>query len=280
MRLRWQRRAQKQLRRVRGPNFKVAASVAKRERQGLLFVDALREAMLDPALGHYDRGTAARLLALGDGNQAVQALLRLFFEQNEKDELYSTALTLERLSDRRAVGPLIHALLNDANPHRRHAAARALGWIQQPGRAAALALARCLVDPTQPQPAREEAAESLAYVGTSETVERLISVLRDSDVRIRFWAVFGLGSSCRGDARALRGLESVLADNEVPPGNWWSVGKEALALLGGMEPPFREYAARLVEETERVLSSGSATEADRRWAECYGPGDDGERGRG
>ena len=62
---------------------------------------------------------------------SFQPLLALFFEQTEKDDLYATALTLESLNDRRAVPPLIHALLEDGNPHRRHAAARALGWIRQ-----------------------------------------------------------------------------------------------------------------------------------------------------
>jgi HEAT repeat protein len=165
--------------------------------------------MLDPSRGHYDRAEIGRLLSVTGDSQAVDALLRLFFEQTEKDDLYVTALTLEGLDDRRAVQPLIQALLEDYNPHRRHAAARALGWIHRPGRTAALALARCLADPLQPQAAREEAAESLAYVGGRDTIEPLISVLHDSDVRIRFWAVFGLGSSCRGDARAVQALESI-----------------------------------------------------------------------
>ena len=226
--------------------------------------------MLDPARDHSDRAAIGRVLAVKGDNPAVQALLKLFFEQTEEDDLYATALTIESLNDRRAVSPLIRALLEDENPHRRRAAARALGWIRWPGRTAALALARCLVDTTQPQPAREEAAESLAYVGNRETIGALISVLHDPDVRVRFWAVFGLGSSCRGDARAVQALESVLNDDEVPPGNWWSVGKEALAMLGTMRPPVADYKAMLAAETQLVFSNGNATAEDRRWAEGYG----------
>lgn len=193
----------------------------------------------------------------------------LFFEQTGKDDLYATALTIESLNDRRAVPPLIRALLHDDNPHRRHAAARALGWIHHPGRATALALAQCLVDSAQPQPAREEAAESLAYAGTRESIEPLISVLHDPDVRIRFWAVFGLGRSCRGDMRAIRALESVLGDGEAPPGNWWPVGKEALAMLAAKRQPPGEYETKLSAELERVLADPNATAEDRRWAEFY-----------
>src|SRR5438045_3001393 len=171
MRLRWQRRVRKRLRRMRGHERSLPVAVANLERLGLPLVGALRAIMLDRARFHSERAASAKLLDVAGDGEAVQALLRLFFEQTEKDDLYATALTLESLDDRRAVPPLIRALLEDSNPHRRHGAARALGWIYHPGRAAALALARCLVDPAQPQPAREEAAESLAYVGTRETID-------------------------------------------------------------------------------------------------------------
>jgi len=251
---------------MRGQQHAFALSVAKLERQGLSLVEALRYILLDPARSHHERGAIGEIWSVSRDGQAVQALLKLFFEQTGKDDLYTTALTLEYLNDQRAVQPLVQALLQDDNPHRRHAAARALGWIRRPGRNAALALAGCLADPAQPQAVREEAAESLAYVGTRETIDALISVLHDPDVRIRFWAVFGLGSSCRGDSRAVRALESMLGDIEVPPGNWWSVGKEALAMLGCLSG---EYRMRLTMESRRVLSNRDATDEDRHWAESY-----------
>jgi HEAT repeat protein len=270
MRLKWQRRIRKHLRRMRGHDRILAVKVAKFERQGLPLEEALRVVMLDAAGDHFGMAAMGRVLAISGDDQAVQALLKLFFEQTEKDDLYTTALALEDLNDRGAVRPLIQALLEDGNPHRRRAAARALGWIRPPDRAAALALAQCLVDTAQPQPAREEAAESLAYVGTRETIEPLITVLRDPDVRIRFWAVFGLGGSCRGDTRAVLALESMLNDHEVPPGNWWSVGREALAMLALMRPPLMDYRAKLKAETDHVFSDSEASTEDRRWAEAYG----------
>jgi len=269
MRLRWQRRIRKRLRRIRGEQQTLAQAVSKIERQGLSLIQALFEFMVDPSRGHGDRAEIGRLLSATGDSEAVDALLRLFFEQSERDDLYAKALTLEGLDDRRTVQPLIKALLEDHNPHRRHAAARVLGWINSPGRTAALALARCLADPLQPQAAREEAAESLAYVGGRDTIDPLISVLHDSDVRIRFWAVFGLGSSCLGDARAVQALESMLDDDQIPPGDWWSVGKEAFAMLGSMHPPVADYKRRLAAETQRILASVNVTAEDRRWAEGY-----------
>lgn len=212
-----------------------------------------------------DQATPASLLADAGDREIVPALLELFFRQTEKDAIYRTALAIEGLSDRRAVAPLIKALIEDRNPHRRRAAARALGWMSRPGRAAALALGQCLADPSQPQEAREEAAESLAYVGNRETIEPLTAALRDPDVRIRFWAVFGLGGRHLGDSRVIRALESVLDDDEIPPGNWWSVGREALAMLAHN----RHYKPRIKRELEQILADPNATAEDRRWARSY-----------
>lgn len=114
---------------------------------------------------------------------------------------------------------------------------------------------------------REEAAESLAYVGNRSTIDALIGALADPDVRIRFWAVFGLGSSCRGDARAVRAMESVLDDGEMPPGNWWPVGKEALAMLANLSPAYRD---KLKAAVQKIAADPAATAEERWWAEFYG----------
>jgi HEAT repeat protein len=231
-----------------GRESMLAMTVSKLERRGHSLTESLCAVLLDPARFHHERAAAGKLLGITGDETAVQALLGLFFEQDKKDDLYTTALTLEELNDLRAIPTLIQTLLEDPNPDRRHAAARALGWIHPSSGTTALALARCLADSTQPQPVREEAAESLAYVGTRATIDALISALSDSDVRIRFWAVFGLGGSCRGDARAVQALESVLDDSETPPGNWWPVGKEALAMLANLRLISNPYRDKLKAE--------------------------------
>jgi HEAT repeat protein len=230
--------------------------------------------MLDKGAPWLIRGSAARLLAISNSSSTVGALLHQFFGQDEKDELWDTALVLETLSDRRAVGPLAGAL-NDPNPHRRHAAARALGWIPQAGNRAVEALIGALTDQRQLQPVREEAAESLAYLYSRRAIPPLISVLSDSDVRIRFWAVFALGSirsrrtSRHSDRRVVPALMSMLGDPAIPPGNWWSVAREALAMLGNLDPPEERYRRLLAEELQRVQVDPESSPADRRWAESY-----------
>ena len=208
--------------------------------------------MLDSEAGWIRRARAAGVLALDCSSGVVDALLELFFSQVDKIELYETALTLEALRDRAAVRPLI-AALDDANPHRRHAAARALGWIPQAGSAAAKALVRAISDQSQPQPVREEAAESLAYSGYAPATPALIAVLDEADVRMRCLAVFALGGieqSQRQEGRAnpavIEGLERMLSESEVPAGNWWPVGREALASLGKFD---LSYRAKLDSET-------------------------------
>ena len=266
--MRIERRIRKRLRSERKHGFD--ESVAKLERGGLSLAGALHALVVDPGRYQLERAAAGRLLSLVEDGAGVKVLLELFFEQAEKDELYTTALAIEELNDRRAVGPLIRALLDDDNPHRRHAAARALGWMSRPGRAAALALGACLADPRQPHAAREEAAESLAYVGIRETIAPLIAALGEADVRLRVWAVFGLGGRDWRDERVVRALESVLDDVEAPPGNWWPVGKEALAMLAKQRTSRVDYSVRLKREIERILADANAADEDRRWAEFYG----------
>ncbi|MCC6538215.1 MAG: HEAT repeat domain-containing protein [Bryobacterales bacterium] len=260
------------LRGLRGHDAGIAMHVAAGEQAGHSLTGALRAALDPLAADYFAMARVAGFLSLDrrDPRAGARELLARFFRLTEKDELYLTALALENLNDRAAVPPLIEALLRDENPHRRHAAARALGWIRCPGRAAAMALAECLADAAQPQPAREEAAESLAYVGTEETIYALESVLQDPDVRLRFWAVFGLGGhGNRHSERARRALESVLEDNETPPGNWWPVGKEALAMLAGWDAPDGPWSQRMKSEAERILADKQASPDDQRWAKNH-----------
>ena len=239
--------------------------------------------MLDSEAGWLVRAAAAGVLATAGSKGVVAGLLDQFFKQEDKIELRETALTIESFGNRAAVGPLVAALY-DANPHRRHAAARALGWIPEAGKRAAKALVQALSDNNQPQPVREEAAESLAYLNYAPAIPALISALDEPDVRIRFWAVFALGGIAQSrtfvsnrsgrrpvkriaDRRVIEALERMLADREVPPGNWWPVGREALAMLGHLEP---KYRAKLDKEILRVLRDKSSSAEDIRWAEGYG----------
>jgi HEAT repeat protein len=241
----------------------------KYERSGLSIGSALRIAMLDPDAGWYRRGTAAKVLAIADGRSAVAGLLDLFFAQTGKTELWETALTIEHCADRTAVPRLADALY-DENADRRHAVARALGWIWPVSSQAAKALVGALVDKSQPQPVREEAAESLAYSRYAPAIPGLISVLDEPDVRIRFWAVFALGGigqrRGKSDPRMIHALERMLPDEAIPPGNWWSVGRESLAMLGELEA---RYQAKLDSETQRVLNDPNSSPEDLRWARGY-----------
>lgn len=244
-------------------------SISVSERRGIPFQEAFVAAALNPKLGHTDNALAVRLLRRG-GIDLLPNVLDRFFADEEENDIYTTALLIEELDDLRAVRPMVDALASDPNPNRRKAAARALGWMRTPRRRlAARALAQCLADPLQPQPAREESAESLAYVGGSASLPALIAALRDPDVRIRFWSVFGLGGSFRGHPGARAALERVLDDPETPPGNWWSVGREALAMLGRGPHALPEHRNRMTDQLHRIRSDSNASPEDRRWADFF-----------
>jgi HEAT repeat protein len=252
----------------------LARAVERYERAGLSLGQALRTIMLDSAAGWYTRGQAARLLAVTAGASVADELIQQFFAQTEEIELWETALTMESFGDTGVVAPLIPAL-HDENHHRRHAAARALGWIWGGGSPAVNALIDALADPSQPLAVREEAAESLAYHDSTRAIPTLIAALQDSETGIRFWSVFALGSirnrktGRHTDRRAVPALEAMLHDDNKPPGNWWSIAREALAMLGNLDPPEPRYRDQLNTETQRVLSDPNASADDRRWAESY-----------
>ncbi|HXI41408.1 MAG TPA: HEAT repeat domain-containing protein [Bryobacteraceae bacterium] len=249
-------------------------TVERYERDGLGLGNALRTIVIDPSAGWIIRGEAARVLAISEDGAAAEYLLQQFFSQEGKDELWETALTLEHLGDVGSVRPLIDAV-SDMNYHRRHAAARALGWIRKPGSRAVSALINALTDASQPLAVREEAAESLAYLDSSRAIPPLISILTDPEVRIRFWAVFALGSIRNhrtlrhADRRVVSAMEAMLSDHAVPPGNWWPVAREALAMLGQLDPPEEGYRDQFVRDIQRVVDDPNSSQEDRRWAECY-----------
>ena len=97
---------------------------------------------------------------------------------------------------------------------------------------------------------------------------------------MRFWSFFALGSigqaqkysrSGRVNPTLIEALTRMLPDDEVAPGNWWSVGREALAMLGELDP---EYRTKLDREIGLVRSNPNATPEDRRWAEGCDPSSD------
>ena len=276
LRLRVERKLRKRLRGMQHEKWQreMARAVQRYERQGLPLRRALLTIVTDRVAGWIARADAARVLAISDGGVVAQHLLEQFFSQEGSIALWQTALTLETLGDLCAVRPLIVAL-SDANVDRRAAAARALGWIRGAGQRAANALSAALADLSQPVAVREEAAESLAYLHSPRAIPGLIKALSDPDVRIRFWSVFALGSICnrrtyRNTYRSVvPALEAMLTDHAVPPGNWWSVSREALAMLGQLDHPEARYRQQLTEETRRVLNDPASSPEDRRWAENY-----------
>lgn len=128
-----------------------------------------------------------------------------------------------------------------------------------------LNLSRCAKRPRNP----------LLIPTMSQRFAPLISVLEEPDVRIRFWAVFaigGLGQWQTGkpnprasvEPRVIAALEKMLADEEVAPGNWWSVGREALAMLGPLTP---SRGAQLDAETQRVLSEPNSSSGNPSYSQ-------------
>jgi HEAT repeat protein len=227
----------------------------------------LRALLTDRKAGWFDRGTAAEVLGFAEPQTSTTILLDLFFRGTDAVGIWEVALTMERARCDRVVPSLIRALRDD-NPDRRHAAARALGWIWPVGRRAVDALARALVDPEQPEQVREQAAESLGYSFSRRAMKPLIAALRDPSPRIRFWAVLALGqvAAAHPEPAIGKALEGMLEDSECPSGGWWSIGLEALAMLAASNS---NYEPRLAERIQAIDANPNAPRQERRWADGY-----------
>lgn len=134
---------------------------------------------------------------------------------------------------------------------------------------AARLLIRILEDPAETSYIRGRAAEALTYGRRPGAAEACARSLSDPDPRVRFWAVFALGSIARFrrglHAFAAARLEPLTGDEGEMPG-YWSVGLEARAMLEDIYPERREAGEK---GRQAILADANAPKALRRWAECY-----------
>lgn len=102
-----------------------------------------------------------------------------------------------------------------------------------------------------------------------ETVDALIRCLSHPNPEIRFWAVFGLGTST-SEQQSYRqlvtsALRPLIGDSSEARG-YWSVGDETRAMLAQWD---REMHADVQRESAGILAGPEEDSAKWRWARCY-----------
>ncbi|MEP6538051.1 MAG: HEAT repeat domain-containing protein [Bryobacteraceae bacterium] len=126
-------------------------------------------------------------------------------------------------------------------------------------------------DTAAPLEVRDRATEMLHLFSSRTAAEACIRALKDPAPSIRFWAAYSLGqiSSWNSDYRieATAALKRMLNDEAVAPG-WWSVGREAQAMIIGLRNLPRERE-RLQKEIQTIQDDPCAAIEDKRWAEHY-----------
>ncbi len=131
-------------------------------------------------------------------------------------------------------------------------------------------------DLSQSISARAYAAESLYMPGDLRAIPALIQALKDPEPAVRFWAVFAFGNL--SDQRhvpyagsgVVEALESMLGDRGNANPGYWSVGLEALAMLGRAWPMIDKYRTLMNAEIDRIQKDPNASKQEQDWASYYG----------
>jgi len=155
---------------------------------------------------------------------SVTTLLKAF-DRGGPSVTWEAAKALGCIKSKRAIKPLISALLQSKEAEKRAASAYVLGILRD-GRAIE-ALLNALQNKGEQSKVRGHAAEALAWFGDrrKRVTDALINSLGDTSVEVRFWSAFALGEL--KIKKAAGELEKLSArDNEVLLG-WWTVGEEA-----------------------------------------------------
>jgi hypothetical protein len=248
------------------------AAIGRRGRSGVPLFVACREFVPDPQEDWVHRLFLAKLLSakLGRFTQIWGALVRAALDT---DALKVKAEVLRFCSDRTRIGrselQLLREVIADGSLEEQITAIDGVAFV--PGRPVRRALIEILENRSASLDARERALEMLHLQPSQETVDTCARFLAAPEVSLRFWAAYTLGNSFfrRGvAATAAAALETVLGDIEVAPG-WWSVGREAEALLAGLRADEAAHD-RLQAEIRQIQADPNATPEDRRWAEWYG----------
>ncbi len=190
---------------------------------GAISFEALLDLVNDQTIELELRMLACWVLARLGHKRAAPTLLNTL--QDPLPDLRQTAAQyLGELGSKRAVQPLIAAMLDDEASEVRKMAAYGLGCLTD--RRALEPLLAVLSNQNEVEAVRGQAAEVLAYLGEASAVPALLKALVEPEVEVRFWVVFGLGQL--GDARVVPELERLAATDEAVLPGWWSISQEAL----------------------------------------------------
>jgi len=131
------------------------------------------------------------------------------------------------------VRPLIELLLHASDIRTREIAAYQLTWFEDPR--AVQALLRVAENRLEAAALRGQALEAVGAIQAHRgrrALARVIPLLDDLEVQVRFWACYALAQF--HDLRALPHLHRLLSDEAVCPG-WWSVKGEAAWAIATLE---------------------------------------------
>jgi hypothetical protein len=252
-------------------NRGLRAAVKRRVRSGLPLCVACRDLVLDSKESWAHRMFLAKLLS-GKFGRITQSWRVLVKAALDTDSLRTKAEVLRFCSNTTQIGSaelqLLWQVIAGGSLEEQIEGMDGLAFVEC--RPVRLALIEILENRSLSLAVRERALEMLHLQPSEETVDTCARFLSAPEVSLRFWAAYTLGNSFFRDgssAIAAAALETALDDREVAPG-WWSVGREAEALLTGLRGDEAAHD-RLQAKIRQIQADPHAAPEERRWAECY-----------
>jgi HEAT repeat protein len=142
-------------------------------------------------------------------------------------DIWERAKAIVLQDDRKAVPGLIEELRNSRDVEVRTSAAYALGWLHD--KRAVQPLLSALLNVKEHKRVRGEAAEVLGHMcisrSNAQVFDGLLKTISDQSSEVRFWSAFALGLI--GNRRAIPALQRLVESDKATVRGWWAVSKEA-----------------------------------------------------
>lgn len=163
-------------------------------------------------------------------SEVKKLLAESFRNDRSAGVIWESAKGLISQEARQFISMFLETAKNSGHIDRRRAAVYILGNLSV--RKSVPILVSLLLNKSEDEGLRGEAAEALGNIMDHRAIDPLIQTLDDDSVEVRFWSIFALGQL---DAKkALPRLRKIARIDKATLRGWWSIKKEAIDAINNI----------------------------------------------